>query len=340
MKLETMWEMATSGRVRALSGMLALSAPFYRVHFLVAAAKARVLTLLGAEPRSAAELARAMDLPEADVSALTAWLEVGLSLGDLEFVDGKYSLDGPLAKALARPENDDLLAMMEEVQALHARLVGETPALLAKGERLSLRDQDGEVIARSSRLLEPLVREAIAMVVPERGPLRVLEVGCGSGTYLRHMHERNPEATIVGRELQPDVADAARENLSKWGVTARVTVETGDVRERPAGETFDVVTLHNNIYYFEEAARPGVLRDVAKHLAPGGSMLLTTACRGGSPGVAVLSLWGAMTRGCGRLPTAPELTGQMREAGLEAVTARHVGAPLESFWAFVGKKPA
>ena len=338
MKLETMWEVATSGRVRALSGMLGLAAPFYRVHFLVAAARAGVLRLLASEPRGAKALARAMELADADAVALEAWLEVGLSLGDLELSEGLYSLDGVLAKALARPENDDLLAMMEEIQALHARLVGETPALLKRGERLSLKDQDGEVIARSSRLLEPFVREAIAMVIPETGPLRVLEVGCGSGTYLRHMHDRSPEATIVGRELQPDVAEAARRNLASWGVSGRVTVETGDVRTREAGEPFDVVTLHNNIYYFEEAVRPAVLRDVAKHLAKGGTMLLTTACRGGSPGVAVLSLWGAMTADCGRLPSAEELTAQMREAGLESVTARNIGAPLESFWAIVGKK--
>lgn len=338
MKLETMWEVATSGRVRALSGMLGLAAPFYRVQFLVTAARAGLLRLLAAEPRDAAAIARTLEIAEGDTAALEAWLEVGVSVGDLELSGGRYALDGALAKALARPENDDLLAMMEEVQSLHARLVSDTPALLRKGEKLTLKDQDGEVIARSSRLLEPLVREAVAMVIPEKGPLRVLEVGCGSGVYLRHMHERNPEATIVGRELQPEVAEAARRNLAAWGVSGRVTVETGDVRTRDAGDAFDVVTLHNNIYYFEEANRPAVLRDIARHLAPGGSMLLTTACRGGSPGVAVLSLWGAMTAGCGRLPAPEELRAQMREAGLDPVTARNIGAPLESFWAFVGKK--
>ena len=36
--------------------------------------------------------------------------------------------------------------------------------------------------------------------------------------------------------MQPNVADAARRNIAKWGLTERVRIETGDIRERVPDE--------------------------------------------------------------------------------------------------------
>src|SRR6202043_2373160 len=118
------------------------------------------------------------------------------------------------------------------------------------GELFSLADQDGELIARSSRVLEAFQAEVIQREVPDRGALRLLEIGCGSGVYLRYAANRNPSLTALGLELQPAVAEMARKNLRNWGLEARVSVEDGDFRERTPGELFDVATLYNNIYYF------------------------------------------------------------------------------------------
>lgn len=339
MKLETLWTVATSGRVRAMGSVLGLANAHYRLVFLVAAAKAGLLRLLAAEPRSSAAAAEAQGLPENARTAFAAWLDVGVALGELSLDGDRLALASPLARALAVPENDDLLAMMDELQSLHTRLARDTPVLLARGERLTLDDQDGEVIARSSRLLEPFVEEAIALAVPKQGACRVLEVGCGSGVYLRFMAERNPQLTARGVELQPKVAEAAAKNLAAWGVEGRVSVAAGDVRGLAPDERYDVVTLHNNIYYFEEAARTEVLRGLLARLVPGGTLLVTTACRGGSAAIAMLNLWGAMTQGCGRLPTSEELSAQLRDAGAVEVRAHHVGAPVQSFWAFTAKAP-
>jgi SAM-dependent methyltransferase len=142
----------------------------------------------------------------------------------------------------------------------------------------------------------------------------------------------------VGLELQPDVACQARANLEAWGVSDRVRIETQDLRDRPAEPAFDLVTLHNNIYYFPVPERVTVLRHAASFLVPGGKLLVTTTCRGGSPSGAVLDLWGEMTEGCGGLPEPGALCGQMREAGLAMVTSRNVGAPLERFFSFVGSR--
>jgi hypothetical protein len=119
-------------------------------------------------------------------------------------------------------------------------------------------------------------------------------------------------------------------------VAERVTVEVGDVRTRAPEPAFDVATLHNNIYDFPVRERPALLEHVRRFLRPGGQLLITTGCRGGSAGMEMLSLWGAMSEGCGRLPDRAELEEQLGEAGYADVCSRSL-IPGDRFYAFTGK---
>ena len=65
---------------------------------------------------------------------------------------GRWSLHGRLARALAEDRNDDLAAILEEVATLHASLLHETPHRLRERRPFTLADQDGTLIARSSRV--------------------------------------------------------------------------------------------------------------------------------------------------------------------------------------------
>lgn len=336
MKLSTAVSFATSGRVQTLRSMLALATEATRAHWLTSAARSGLLRALATDSLDEAALAARLGLPQG--GPLRAWLEVGASLSELQLQSGRWALASRTARALAEERNDDLAAILEEVTTLHARLLHETPTRLKEGRLFTLADQDGELIARSSRVVQPLLEEVVAEHVPEKGRFRLLEVGCGSGVYLRFAAARNPELTALGLELQPDVAERARQNLAGWGVGARVTVESQDLRQRTPEPAYDLVTLHNNIYYFPVADRVAVLRHAAGFLAPGGTLLLTTAVPGGSPSGAVLHLWGEATQGCGGLPEPEALCAQLREAGLTGVDSRNVGAPLERFYAFVGKR--
>jgi 4-hydroxy-2,2'-bipyrrole-5-carbaldehyde O-methyltransferase len=248
-----------------------------------------------------------------------------------------YALRG-LARTLARPENDPALAMVEEVAGLHYKLISGTLPKLHNNELWTLADQDGELIARSSRILEAFQAEVIQQTFPERGALRLLEIGCGSGIYLRYAARRNPSLTALGLELQPAVAEVARTNLRQWGLEDRIKVEDGDFRAKAPGELFDIATLYNNIYYFPVDERVGLLERIASFLRPGGFLLLTTCCQGGSLGVEALNLWGAATKGAGRLPAEDELVHQLRQAGYRRVMANNLlpGDRFLSFQAFRG----
>lgn len=214
--------------------------------------------------------------------ALEAWLHLGIRLGYLELGARGYALKG-LAKKLALPQNDAILALLQEAAGLHYKLIAEAPDKLRNGDLFSLEDQDGEIIARSSRILEAFQTEAIDRTFPSSGPASLLEIGCGSGFYIKHAAE-NPSLTALGLEMQPNVADAARRNIAKWGLTERVRIETGDIRERVPDERYDIVTLYNNIYYFPVEDRVSLLRHVKGFMNSGGFLLLTTCCQGGSWG--------------------------------------------------------
>ncbi len=182
--------------------------------------------------------------------ALRSWLDFGVAAKVLGESGGRYRIRSALAKYVADPQNDSAAAFVEEAVMMDAPAVVRMPSLLKRGELFKLSDQMPEVVARSSRILEPFIFDALDAMVPRRGTFRLLDVGCGSGTYIRHVADRNPELRALGGELQPAVAAFARDNLSKWGVGARATVEAGDIRNRtPSGE-FDLAMLNNNIYYF------------------------------------------------------------------------------------------
>ena len=257
---------------------------------------------------------------------------MGIRLRLLSHGPRGYQLGG-LARKLARPENDAVLAVVQEVVELHHKLITGTIPKLRAGELFSLADQNGELIARSSRILEAFQSEIIKSTFPAQGALRLLEIGCGSGIYLRYAAERNPSLTALGLELQPAVAEMARTNLRSWGLENRVRVETADISKKSRDEPFDIATLYNNIYYFPVEERITLLKHIASFLKPNGFLLLTTCCQGGSLGAEALNLWGAATSGAGRLPSEDELVRQLREAGYSGVKTRNL-IPNERFISF------
>lgn len=339
MNVRTVLEVLRQGHPLLLLRGLRLMTPYYRLVWLVSATRCGLLPRLRAGAVAFSDLADEMVREPGDHDWLRAWLELGVRVGELRCTGGRYSLGGFLARQMVRTKHDAFVAFLEEVTTLHHRLIVETPQRLARGQRFALSDQDGILIARSSRLVSPFVQEAIDEVVPRRGAMRLLDVGAGSGTYMRYAVERNPDLTAVGLELQPEVAEFANAKLREWGIADRAHVDRRDVREQPCGEAFDLVTFHNNIYYFPLAERVPLLRHALALLKPGGTLLLTTACGGGSPTVAALDIWSAGTEGCGRLPTPEELLAQLGEAGFIAARGRRL-VPGDSFHAFLASKPA
>lgn len=338
MNLRTFISLLRGGQITVLRALSKTAREYHRVAFLAGGLNGGLLQRLADTPIAFDALAADLQIDPAMHDGLRAWLQAGVALGELDLTPRGYLLHGKLSLKLMDANHDAAAAFVEELAYLHNTLITQAPKRLRNGHPFTLADQNARLIARSSRLAEPFICEALAEAVPTQGPVKLLEIGCGAAAYIRYAALRNPELTALGVELQAEAAAVATDNIARWNLETRVSIEVNDIRRKNPEASFDLATLHQNIYYFPVAERTGLLRHVRSFLKPGGRLLLTTLCRGRGSTAAVLDLWGAMTAGCGRLPEPTEMTYQTREAGFADVTARNL-IPGESFYAILGTNP-
>ena len=109
------------------------------------------------------------------------------------------------------------------------------------------------------------------------------------------------------------------------------------MRNYSSSQKFDLVTLHQNIYYFPVSERENLLRHLKEYLKSGGQILLTSACQGGGPGIQALNIEVSTTEGLSPLPDPDQLSQQLKAAGFVEVKTKRL-IPFESFWAFSAVK--
>jgi len=334
-KFSTFIKLLSSGQSSLLFGLLKTGNEFYRACFVSAALSRGVYENFIDGKASFEDLCE--KLAVANREGLRAWLELGVSLGELKRTASDYQIRGKISRALLNPVNDAFKALLEEVVSYHYFYVMDTPTMLRKHEWFPFDETPGELVARSSRVSEPFLFEAVDAVIPRQGDFQLLEVGCGSGIYIQRACTRNPELRAVGLELQEKVAAIARKNIQAWGLENRATIEHADVRKYSTNQKFDLVTLHQNIYYFPVEERENLFRHLKEYLKPGGQILLTSACQGGGSGIQGLNIQVSTTEGFSPLPDSDQLCQQLIAAGFVDVRAWRL-VPFESLWAFRAAK--
>jgi SAM-dependent methyltransferase len=330
-KLSTFIKLSTSGQASLLSKLLKTSNEFYRASFISAALSRGVYDHFIDGKASFEHLCETMAVSNRE--GLKAWLELGVSLRELERTGNEYQIMGKISKALLDPDNDGYRALLQEIVEYHYVYVVDAPTMLRKHERFSFDDEPGELVARSSRVSEPFIFEAVDAVIPRQGEFQLLEVGCGSGIYIQRACKRNPELRAVGLELQEKVAAMAHKNIEVWGLEDRASIEHTDVRNYSTSQKFDLATLHQNIYYFPLQERENLFRHIREYLKPGGQVLLTSVCQGGGPGIQALNTQVSTTEGFSPLPDPNQLCQQLKAAGFAEVKIKRL-LPFESLWAF------
>lgn len=323
-----------NGQLFLLLQLTRLMTPFYKISFIAALVNTSMFKTLAQGGVSLDSLMQEHGINPEHRGRMAAWLQMGVRINEIKIDKDQYQLNGISAK-LAKADNDSLLAIVQETATLHHKLILHTPQMLVEDKLWTLDDQEGKLIARSSRISEPFQQEMITSVFPKAGSARLLEIGCGSGIYIRHAASHNPELLALGVELQPKVAEMAQQNITAWGLDSRVEIKVGDIRSMDFPGEFDIVTLYNNIYYFPVNERVALLKHIRTFLKPGGFFVLVTGAQKGQPLMEILNLWGATTQGCDRLPSKNEMIAQMIEAGFGNVFAKNL-LPGDAFYMFVG----
>jgi len=115
--------------------------------------------------------------------------------------------------------------------------------------------------------------EPIVALIEAKAPRRVLDVGVGAGYFAIPIAIRLPRATVVGADIEPRMLDLFRQRAKEASVDARVEaihVPRGGIT-LPDGSAN--VALLANIYH-ELPSRAEYLREVARVLAPGGTVII------------------------------------------------------------------
>jgi SAM-dependent methyltransferase len=290
----------------------------YRAGFISTAISEGIYDVLSKGPISIKEIQNNIG-SDLDKDGLKAWLDLGVAIGELDKRNSDYSIKSAFSKKLLKPDNDTWKAFFQARVEIFYDYIIKTPAFLKQNKKFDFSHSYGELFARSSRTVEPILIDVVDKIIPPNGAYRLLEAGCGSGIYIKRACDRNPDLEATGLELQQTVADFARDNATIWQIEDRVTIQHIDIRQYQTDEKFDIVTFFNLIYYFPENERTDLFRNIGSLLNTGGQLILTTLCQANDPSIQIMNLWSSMTDGCGPLPDPGSVCDQLIDAGFDEV---------------------
>jgi ubiquinone/menaquinone biosynthesis C-methylase UbiE len=127
-------------------------------------------------------------------------------------------------------------------------------------------------------LFGPSHRAIVNKIRSESGerPLRILDVGCGTGVFAAMIRRCFPNATVCGIDL---VAGMLAKGADRWRLYAEhVSPVQGDSERLPfATGSFDVVTCANSFHHYPHQDR--AVSEMHRVLAPSGRLLLVDGYR-------------------------------------------------------------
>ena len=108
---------------------------------------------------------------------------------------------------------------------------------------------------------------------------RLLDIGCGTGRFLREVKRNHPRLEVVGLDLSPYYLAAARRELASW---SRVRLVEAAAERLPfADAEFDAVTAVYLLHELPPAVRRGAAAEIRRVLKPGGSLVLVDSLQKG-----------------------------------------------------------
>jgi cyclopropane-fatty-acyl-phospholipid synthase len=130
------------------------------------------------------------------------------------------------------------------------------------------------IFSRGAKTLEEAQETKLELVCSKLGLQpgeRVLDVGCGWGSFVMHAAKRHG-VEAVGITLSEPQAELARERVAAAGLSDEVEIRVQDYREL-AGENFDAVASIGMVEHVGEAQIDLYAEQLASMLRPGGRLL-------------------------------------------------------------------
>ncbi|HEX2097017.1 MAG TPA: methyltransferase domain-containing protein [Solirubrobacterales bacterium] len=166
------------------------------------------------------------------------------------------------------------------------------------------------------RRFRAAMRERVSAALPEGGT--VVDVGCGTGTFLLGMAAARPDATLIGVDGDPEILARAR---------AKAGAEAVEWRDGLAGElplpddSADVMTMSLVLHHLLPGQKREAMRDIGRVLKPGGSFQIADWGPPHDPAMSAVFFVSQAIDGFERTADhrAGRLPQMLREAGFEDV---------------------
>jgi len=315
-----------------------LTAGFVYSQVLFACVQLRVPEHLAAGPRSVAELAQELQLPELGMRRLllaAASLRLlaprgtGFGLGDL----GAAMLGNPSIAAMVSHHRALYADLADPVALLRGGVPGQATQLAAYWPYAADAAVANPVAAEASDYSQ-LMADSQALIAGDilasysfsRHRL-LLDVAGGQGAFVSAVLQRWPQLQAQVLDL-PAVAERASASFAAAGFGARATAVGGNmfVGELPLGA--DVISLVRVLHDHDDAPALALLCAARTALAPGGCLLIAEPMAG-TPGAepagdAYFGFY-LLAMGSGRPRTAAELKDMARAAGFDQI--REIATP-------------
>jgi precorrin-6B methylase 2 len=257
--------------------VLQIAERFFDSAVLFALLETGVFNELASSPKTLSELQHTVG---GDGRRLRATLDAAVALKVLSVEDERYSASEAMLDCLGRKDSPAYLG--EWVAFLHA-LSGP---LLKLGEVIRTGAAQGTYFEDESGDNAPAKRMTAAMdaYARTRGiemverldfgqTRRLLDLGCGPGTYSMAIVERYPQVRATLLDLPGPIAEA-RQLASARNMTERIEFIDVDARQYKPMEPFDTILLSNVLHLVGPEASPALLKSCYDFLGPNGRLIV------------------------------------------------------------------
>jgi ubiquinone/menaquinone biosynthesis C-methylase UbiE len=155
-------------------------------------------------------------------------------------------------------------------------------------------------------------------------PVRVLDVGCGTGVFAAKVRRAMPSATVWGVDL---VVSMLHKGAARWRSHSGVMQPVqGDSERLPfADGTFDFITCANSFHHYPHQDR--AVAEMHRVLRPGGRLMIIDGYRDAPWGWFIYDVCVAGVEGAVHHASAHRFRELFAQAGLRAVAQRVFRGP-------------
>ena len=302
---------------------------FVNSQMLSALVELRVLHILADGGETAADMAQRLNVP---VERMMILLQAGAAMKLLRRKRDRFYLAQRGAAFLG-------VNGLEDMVRHHAVLYGDLadPVAFIKGETTpALADfwpyvfgaqgaTDPEVSARYSRLMadsQGIVAQEALGVLSFKGVSRLLDVGGGTGAFLRAVHARHPKLELALFDL-PDVVALA-------DLPACAARHGGSFRDDPLPQGADAISLVRVLYDHSDDTVRALLTKTLAALPAGGKLMVVEPMSGGARPDRQTDVYFSvytLAMQTGRTRSAQEICALLQQAGFADQTQIRTSRP-------------